>query len=100
MNIMIDEHYKVTSDNFNYRLEKLSMVKNKKTGDEIPTWKLSLYRPYHITVGGALEAYVDIKMKESKKKVFPSFIKEMREIESQMRELLKIVEIMPLNRKG
>jgi hypothetical protein len=39
-------------------------------------------------------------MKSSKKRTFPSFIKEIRELEKRMAGILKIADIEPLSRKG
>jgi len=99
MNIKIDSEYRVISDAYNYTLQ-VHKKTTKKNGTEEYIWKNTAHKPYNTTVSGALQSYVEIKLKESKTRTFPSFIKEMQKLESKMVDILKIADIKPLTRKG
>jgi len=98
MLLNIDNDYRITADQHNYILQKRHEVKDKDTKEiKEEVWKS---KTFHNKISGALQAYLDVKIKESKKRTWPTFIKEVRELEKTMAEMLKVVDIKPLKRTG
>jgi len=98
MLLNIDEDYRITSDNYNFVLQKRNDVKDKDTGEIVD--ELWRNKTYHNKVSKALDAYMDIKMRESKKRSWPSFIKEVKDLEKKIGTLLMTVDPEPLSRTG
>ena len=84
MNIKLNDDYCITSDSFQYILNKKEIYQTGKNAGEVRMRALGFYR----TMEDVLVGYLQKKALESEAKTIKEYIKDFKEIQEEIKKLM------------
>lgn len=87
----IDDKYRITTDKYNYILEKLEKTKSQKTGETKEQWTVVGY--YGNSLNALFYRLLNEKIKENLKEDIKAFTKELNKIYEQLESHFKNGEL-------
>ena len=87
MNIPLDENYRLSSDKYQWMIQKRIFVKDKETGEKVETWKSQNFHP---TPEGAIRHHANMRVREQEAETLTEALEKIENVVSKLSDALKL----------